>query len=266
MGRRRACGDWSILGSVDAETGFPLRIGNTSGLPPPSARAASRTSSARLHSGTRCSRFIFIRWADSVHTRPGTSISSHVASLASADRAAVSTRNSNASLTTGAAPDARTVSMAAATSLWGSASRCVTMLFCGPSAGRTRSQGLSCRMSNAMAHSITERMRWRTARAVSALVCQIGVRISRTSAVSTSETGRLPMRGKAYRSRLRIQFWGCHRPRLADHVLLLEPPVNDLDEGPRRERLQQGLLAGATRTGLQQRGEELDGSQVVVRT
>ena len=36
-----------------------------------------------------------------------------------------------------------------------------------------------------------------TARAVSALRCQIGVRISSTSAVSTSDTGRRPMRGKA---------------------------------------------------------------------
>ena len=68
-------------------------------------------------------------------------------------------------------------------------------------------------MSNAMAHSSTDRMRWRTARAVSALLCQIGVRISSTSAVLTSETGRLPMRGKAYRSMLRIQFCACHRPR-----------------------------------------------------
>ena len=44
----------------------------------------------------------------------------------------------------------------------------------------------------AIAHSSTERMRWRTARAVSALTCQMGVRISSTSAVLTSETGRRP--------------------------------------------------------------------------
>ena len=36
-----------------------------------------------------------------------------------------------------------------------------------------------------MDHSSTDRMRWRTARAVSALTCQIGVRISSTSAVLT---------------------------------------------------------------------------------
>ena len=39
--------------------GLPLRIGNTSRLPIPSVRAASRISSARPHSGNRCSRFAF---------------------------------------------------------------------------------------------------------------------------------------------------------------------------------------------------------------
>ena len=80
------------------------------------------------------------------------------------------------------------------------------MSFCGLSTGSTRSQGLSLRRSMAMAHSSTDQMRWRTARAVSVLTCQIGVRISSTSVVLTSETGRLPMRGKAYRSRLFHQF------------------------------------------------------------
>ena len=56
----------------------------------------------RPHSGTRCSRFAFIRVAAIVHTGPAVSTSSHVASRTSADRAAVSTRNSNASLTAGA--------------------------------------------------------------------------------------------------------------------------------------------------------------------
>ena len=50
---------WSILGSVDMPIGLPLRIGNTSRLPIPSVRAASRISSARPHSGNRCSRFAF---------------------------------------------------------------------------------------------------------------------------------------------------------------------------------------------------------------
>ena len=56
-------------------------------------------------------------------------------------------------------------------------------------------------------------MRWRTSLAVAALTCQIGERISSTSAVLTSETGRPPTRGKTYRSMLRHQFFACHRPR-----------------------------------------------------
>ena len=158
----------------------------------------SRTSSARPQSGTRCSRFAFIRAAEIVHTAPTVSISSHVANRTAPDRAAVSTTNSNASLTAGCADlEPRTVSMAAATSLCGSACRCVTMSFCGPRTGSTRSHGLSFRRSIAIAHSSTDRMRWRTSLAVAALTCQIGVRISSTSAVLTSETGRRPMRGKA---------------------------------------------------------------------
>ena len=38
--------------------------------------------------------------------------------------------------------------------------------------------------------------------AITGLACQMGERIASTSALATSETGRLPMRGKAYRSRL----------------------------------------------------------------
>ena len=85
---------------------LPQRFGNTSGLPSARDRAASRTSSARGLSGTRCSRFIFMRSAAMVHTRPVVSISSHVASRTSPDRAAVKTRNSNASLTARVALDA----------------------------------------------------------------------------------------------------------------------------------------------------------------
>ena len=123
------------------------------------------------------------------------------------DLAAVNTRSSNASLIAGATDvDARTVSMAPATSLWGSARLCCTMSPCGPRTGRTRSHGLSALSSIATAHSSTARMRWRTARAVSAFTCQMGVRISSTSALVTWETGRSPMRGNALRSRLRRQF------------------------------------------------------------
>ena len=59
-----------------------------------------------------------------------------------------------------------------------------------------RSQGLSIRNSIATAHSNTARMRCRNRRAVSAFVCQMGARISSTSALVTSETGIFPMRGK----------------------------------------------------------------------
>ena len=66
---------WSILGSVDADIGFPLRMGNTSGRAPSlSVRAASRISSLLRHNGTRCSRVAFIRVAEIVHTRPAVSI------------------------------------------------------------------------------------------------------------------------------------------------------------------------------------------------
>ena len=73
---------WSTLGSVDMEIDLPLRMGNTS-LSSPSVRAASRISSARPQSGTRCSRFAFIRAAKIVHTAPAVSISSHLASWTS---------------------------------------------------------------------------------------------------------------------------------------------------------------------------------------
>ena len=102
----------SICPSVDGAIGRPLHIGNTRS-PSPSDRAASRTSTARSQSGTRCSRFAFIRSAEIVHTRPATSISPHVVSRTSADRPAVSTSSSNASLTAGVAEsDARTVATA----------------------------------------------------------------------------------------------------------------------------------------------------------
>ena len=123
-------------GSVDAEFAFPLPIGNTRRLPSPSVRAA------------RCSRFAFIRIAEMVHTRSVVSISVHVAR--SYFRRARSRQNEklDASLTAGCADlDDRIVSIAVATSLCGSASRCVTMSFYGPSTGSTRSHGLSLRRS-----------------------------------------------------------------------------------------------------------------------
>ena len=124
------------------------------------------------------------------------SISSHVASRTSPDRAAVSTRNSNASLTASVALDARTVPTAAAMSRWGNARMWRTTSRCGPRTGPMRSHGLSVRCSMAMLHSRMAWMRWRRRRAVSGFTCQIGVSTASTSALLTSETGRLPMRGR----------------------------------------------------------------------
>ena len=56
-------------------------------------------------------------------------------------------------------------------------------------------------------------MRCRNRRAVSAFVCQMGARISSTSALVTSETGIFPMRGKAYRSKVKIHSRPCARLR-----------------------------------------------------
>ena len=91
------------------------------GTPPnrPSAAAAARTGPARARtSGTRCSRFIFMRMAGMVHTRPAVSTSVHSASRTSPHRAADSTRNSNARLAPGSLDEDRTVSISAATCCW----------------------------------------------------------------------------------------------------------------------------------------------------
>ena len=72
-------------------------------------------------------------------------------------------------------------------------------------------------------------MRWRTSLAVAALTCQIGVRISSTSAVLTSETGRRPMRGNTYRSMLRHQLLRVPPPAPAA-ALLFEHALCDLGE------------------------------------
>ena len=63
-------------------------------------------------------------------------------------------------------------------------------------------------------HSSTARRRWRTRRALGAFVCQMGERISSTSALVTSETGILPMRGKANRLRLDIHSRGDAAPAI----------------------------------------------------
>ena len=106
------------------------------------------------HSGTRCSRFAFMRVAGTVQTPSLRSISDH-----SPQRAAVSTRNSKANRATGMSSVVRTFMIADSTSRCGSAFMCFTTRFCGPSTDLTRWQGLSVRYSIATAHSNTERMR-----------------------------------------------------------------------------------------------------------
>ena len=75
---------------------------------------------------------------------PAGAASDHSASRTSFHLAAVSTRNSKASLTAGGASEDRTFASAAPTWRCGSALMCFTTRFCRPSTDRTRSQGLSC--------------------------------------------------------------------------------------------------------------------------
>ena len=88
---------------------------------PPTARASARSSNARRLSGTRCSRFPFVRRAGMVHTPSSRSISVHAALRTSPERVAVSTSNSKASFTTGRVFDPRTFRIASATSPYGNA-------------------------------------------------------------------------------------------------------------------------------------------------
>ena len=73
--------------STFSSSGSPPPMVNMSGRSPSlSVRAASRTSTARRHSGTRCSRFAFIRAAGMVHTWAVVSISAHRAQVSLAGR------------------------------------------------------------------------------------------------------------------------------------------------------------------------------------
>ena len=81
------------------------------------------------------------------------------AHLTSPHRAAVNTRNSNASRTASGTVDVRAVLMAAATSRCGKARMCSTTSCWGPRTGPIRWHGLSIRNSIATAHSNTARMR-----------------------------------------------------------------------------------------------------------
>ena len=124
---------------------------------------------ARGDSGTSCSRFDFVRSAGTFHTAAPKSISVQCARRTSPERAAVNTRNSNASFAAVVAREAWIVSSASATSAWGNAAMCRTISRCRPSVAPTLSHGLSVRYSIATAHCITVLMRWRRRRAVSGL-------------------------------------------------------------------------------------------------
>ena len=82
------------------------------------------------------------------------------------------------------------------------------------SASREASNGIrAAEVKLATAHSNTAWRRWRSRRAVSAFVCQMGARISSKSALVTSDTGIFPMRVKAYRSKVKIHSRPCARLR-----------------------------------------------------
>ncbi len=102
--------------SVDAESVPPRGFENTQPVPPVLSRAASRMSSARADSSTRCSLPIFIRSGGTLQRRSAMSISSHRARRASWERAAVNTRNSNVRFKASPAFDSPTVRIASATS------------------------------------------------------------------------------------------------------------------------------------------------------
>ena len=121
----------------------------------------------------------------------------------------------------------------------------------------SRSRGLSFRMSLEMAHSGTDRMRWRTARVFSAFTYQVGVRMSSRSAESTSDP--LPMRGETYRCMSLLPILRGP-PAASAAAILFEHALGGLGEGrktlapvPLREEVDappgqhaigEGLLAG----------------------
>ena len=135
---------WSNWRSCGSASGVPPSRAKTSRVSPrPEVRASPRISMARGHSGTRCSFFAFMRVAGTVHAPPVRSISDHTAHRTSPHLAAVSTRNSKASLATGIASEERTFASAKATSRCGKARMCRTTASCGPRTDPTRSAGLS---------------------------------------------------------------------------------------------------------------------------
>ena len=114
-----------------------------------------------------------MRVAGIVHTPAATSSSRHSAPRTSPERPVVSTRNSNASLTTGRARDPRTAATADATPRCGRAGMCRVRCCWRPSTRSMRPHGLLVRYSIATAHSITRPMRWSNRRAVVGRSCQM---------------------------------------------------------------------------------------------
>ena len=150
-------------------------------------------------SGTRCSRFAFMRPAEIVHTPASRSISVHCAKRSSPERAA-------------------------ATSPWATPA-CAAPRPAGVRASlRCGRPGLSVRNSIATAHCITALMRWRARRAVPGFECRMGVRTSSRSVLVASETGRSPSRGTTSRPRLADQSLGWFIPAgisFGDHTVHL---------------------------------------------
>ena len=90
---------------------------------------------------------------------------------------------------------------------------CCTTLCCGPRPGRSGHRGCRSGTPSPPPTPTPRGCAAATRRAVSAFVCQMGARISSTSALVTSETGIFPMRGKAYRSKVKIHSRPCVRLR-----------------------------------------------------
>ena len=193
---------------------LPRSVTNTIGLPPPpSLRAASRISRARPHSGTRCSRAVFIGLAGIVHTPSVRSISLHTAARTSPPPLRPQHQelkcqgvhlawvrrphlvDGRRHLPVGQGSPASDDAVLGAEHRQQPVARVVR--------SPVHGDGPFQHGSDAQMH----RPRLRPLRV------QRGVRISSTSALVTSETGNAPMRGKAYRSKLRNQFLGVAEVR-----------------------------------------------------
>ena len=171
--------------------------GNTRPDPSLKSAASASTSSARFESGTRWSRFAFMRSAGAVHVAPARSISSQVALRTSPERAAVSTRNSNASFDDSLTPALpRTFAMHSATSSYGSAGICRRFTpLRGSAASITMPAGSSVRWPWATAHRQIAEMRCLTRRAVSRFSFQMGSSTAMTWPGVISDTGSAPRLG-----------------------------------------------------------------------